>query len=168
MRLGVMPLMKRLVLAAGVWAFAPGFADATTVTSTMAVSLTIAAACTVTGGTIAFGSAGLLTTPIPTTGTLAVTCTNTTPYTIGLNAGANGGSVTTRQMKSPTTTALVNYSLTQDVGHATNWGNTAGSWVSGTGAGSAQTITVYAVVPVQTTPAPAADYADTVVITVTY
>jgi spore coat protein U-like protein len=159
---------KRLVLAAGVSAFAPDLAEATTATSTMAISLTIAAACTVVGGTAAFGSAGVLATAIPTTGALTVTCTNTTPYTVGLDQGANGASVTTRKMKSPTTAAFVSYSLTQDVGHATNWGNTAGSWVSGTGNGAAQPITVYAVVPSQTTPAPAADYADTVTITVTY
>jgi spore coat protein U-like protein len=40
--------------------------------------------------------------------------------------------------------------------------------VSGSGTGAAQAITVYAVVPSQSTPAPATDYADTVTITVTY
>jgi len=163
-----MSLVKRLVLTAGIMALAPGLADATTTTANLGVTLTVGATCTLVGGTIAFGNASVLTSPIPANGTLTVNCSNTTPFTVGLDQGLHGGSVTTRQMLSPTTAALVNYSLTQDAGHATNWGNSVGAWVAGTGAGVVQTITVYGLVAGQATPAPAADYADTVTITLTY
>jgi spore coat protein U-like protein len=59
------------------------------------------------------------------TSTIDVTCTNTTPYNIGLE-GLNGGSVTTRQMKSAGP-ALINYSLFSDAGRTVNWGNTVGT-----------------------------------------
>jgi spore coat protein U-like protein len=58
--------------------------------------------------------------------------------------------------------------LYSDALRTLNWGNTSASWVSGTGTGAAQTLTVYGLIPLQTTPAPATDYADTVTITVTY
>ena len=145
----------------------PALADASTATGNLAVSLTVASTCTVTGGSINFGSTGLLTAALPGAGAFSVTCTNTTPYNVGLNQGANGSSVTTRQMKGTVTGALVNYALYSNAGATTNWGNTTGSWVAGTGNGSSQTLTVYGVVPAQTTPAPQT-YTDTVTITVNY
>jgi spore coat protein U-like protein len=149
-------------------AFGVSAQASTSITANLNVSLSITATCTVTGGALAFGTTGLLTALLPSTGTLTVTCTNTTPYTVGLNQGLTGASVTTRQLHSPTTSANVNYSLYSDSGRTLNWGNTVGTWVSGTGAGSAQTLTVYGLIPLQVTPAPATDYADTVTITVTY
>jgi spore coat protein U-like protein len=59
------------------------------------------------------------------TSTIDVTCTNTTPYNIGLE-GLNGGSVTTHQMKSAGP-ALINYSLFSDADRTVNWGNTVGT-----------------------------------------
>ena len=51
--------------------------------------------------------------------------------------------------------ALVNYSLFSNSGRTTNWGNTVGTdTVSGTGIGSAQSLTVYGRIPPQTTPSP--------------
>jgi len=160
---------KRLLLAVVVAApcLVPAVAGASTATGNLAVSLTIASTCTVTGGAIAFGSTGLLTSALSGTGSFGVTCTNTTPYTVGLNQGANGGSVTTRQMKGATSAALVNYALYSNSSNTTNWGNTTGAWVSGVGTGAVQTLSVYGVVAVQTTPAPDT-YSDTVTITVTY
>ena len=143
-------------------------ANAATATGTLAVTLTIASTCTVTGGTVAFGSQGVLSSVVSQPGTFTVTCTNTTGYTVGLDKGTWGSSVTTRMMKSPTTLATVNYSLFSDSGHTTNWGDTSGAWVGGTGNGTAQTLTVYGQIPAQTTPAAAANYADSVTITVTY
>lgn len=98
--------------------------------------------------------------------TCTVTCTNTTAYSVGLDQGTWGTAVTARKMKSPTTAATVNYSLFSDSGYTTNWGNSTGVRVSGTG--NAQTLTVYGQIPAQTTPAAASDYADSVTITVTY
>jgi spore coat protein U-like protein len=64
--------------------------------------------------------------------------------------------------------ATINYSLYQDSGRATLWGNTVGTnTVAGTGNGAAQTLTVYGRVPVQAAPA-VGTYADTVQLVVTY
>ncbi|MDK9697151.1 MAG: spore coat U domain-containing protein [Siculibacillus sp.] len=145
-----------------------GKAIAATATGTLGVTLTIAATCTVTGGTMAFGTQGVLTSAINQTATISVVCTNSTNYTVGLDQGTFGSSVTARKMHSTTTGADVDYSLYSDGGRTTNWGNTSGSWVSGTGTGTSQSLTIYGQIPAQTTPAPAADYTDSVTITVTY
>jgi spore coat protein U-like protein len=58
--------------------------------------------------------------------------------------------------------------LYSDSGRTTNWGNTVGTdTVSGTGTGSAQSLTAYGRIPSQPTPAPAT-YSDTIVVTLTY
>ncbi len=41
----------------------------------------------------------MLAANVDQTSTIMVTCTNTTPYNIGLDKGMNGSSVTTREMK---------------------------------------------------------------------
>ena len=78
------------------------------------------------------------------TSTTTVTCTNTTPYNVGFNAGtAPGATVTTRKMTGPGG-ALLAYALYQDAAHTINWGNTIGTDTeTGTGNGSGQTLTVY-------------------------
>jgi spore coat protein U-like protein len=169
----MLPMLKKYskfaYFAFGAFATIKAQAQASTaITANLNVSLSITATCTVTGGTLPFGISGLLTGLLPATGTFTVTCTNTTPYTMGLNQGVTGATVTTRQLHSATTSANVNYGLYSDIARTVNWGNTVGSWVSGVGTGSAQTVTVYGLVPLQTTPAPATDYTDTITITVTY
>jgi spore coat protein U-like protein len=143
-------------------------AKAATVTGSFNVQVTIAATCVVTSATnLNFGTQGVLAANVDQTNTITVTCTNTTPYNIGLDKGLNGSSVTTRQMKSGGG-ALINYALYSDSGRTTNWGNTVGTdTVAATGNGSGQAYTVYGRVPPQTTPAPAV-YTDTITITVTY
>jgi spore coat protein U-like protein len=143
-------------------------AKAATATGSFNVQVTIAATCVVTSATnLNFGTQGVLAANVDQTNTITVTCTNTTPYNIGLDKGLNGSSVTTRQMKSGGG-ALINYALYSDSGRTTNWGNTVGTdTVAATGNGSGQAYTVYGRVPPQTTPAPAV-YTDTITITVTY
>jgi spore coat protein U-like protein len=64
-------------------------------------------------------------------------------------------------------THVLTYSLYQDSGHLTVWGNTAGTAVSHTGTGTATALTVYgAVDPGQSVPA--GNYSDTVVATITF
>lgn len=63
--------------------------------------------------------------------------------------------------------ALLNYVLTTDSAHTTNWGNSTGSWVAGTGNGSTQAITVYGQVAAGQYVAPGA-YSDTITATVNY
>ena len=141
----------------------------TTITGNVSVTMTIAAGCTVTGGTVAFGTQTSLLSAVDQTGTFSVTCTNTTPYNVSFNAGANGASVTTRRMRGGATNSeFVNYSLFSNSTRTTNWGQTIGTdTVAGTGNGSAQTLTIYGRVPAQTIGS-AGSYSDTVTVTVTY
>ena len=154
-----------LVLGA---ALAPPAAWAGTATTTLGVSLTINAGCNVSTTSVAFPAQTVLASSVSQTGTVAVTCTNTTAYNVGLDKGAgSGASVSNRLMTGPAS-ATVAYGLYQDAGHGTNWGNTVGTdTAAGTGNGNAQTLTVYGLISPQTTPAPGS-YADTVNVTVTF
>jgi spore coat protein U-like protein len=142
---------------------------ATSVTSTFNVKMTIVSQClAATTSNLNFPNTGVLSAAVPASTTLQVQCTNSTPYNIGLNQGANGSSVTTRQMKGSTAGALISYALYSDAAHTANWGNTIGTdTVAATGNGAAQSYTVYGQVPAQTTPAPDS-YSDTITVTVTY
>ncbi|WP_322024255.1 spore coat U domain-containing protein [Burkholderia sp. BCC1977] len=161
--------MKRLTaaltaVAIAAAALSPAAASAATysngtATATFAVSLTLVANCTISANALNFGSTGVLTSAVTGSTTLAVTCTNTTPYNVGLDAGTvSGSSTTTRLMAGTTsgnTSSTVSFKLYQDSAYSTNWGNTQGTdTLAGTGTGSAQTLTVYGKVPAQTTPAP--------------
>lgn len=116
-----------------------------------------------------FGSSGALTAVLTQQSSLTVNCNNALPYTIGLDAGANAGTasdITTRRMTDGS--EFVGYQLYQTSGTSTPWGDTIGTNTkAGTGTGSAQTLTVYGQVPVQTTPG-AGSYVDTIQVTVTY
>jgi spore coat protein U-like protein len=155
-------------LTAAFFSFAWSGAEAATATGSFNVQVTIAATCVVTSATnLDFGTQGVLAANVDQTSTINVTCTNTTPYNIGLDKGVNGASVTTRQMKAAGP-ALINYSLFSDAGRTVNWGNTVGTdTVAATGTGSAQPFTVFGRIPPQVSPL-AAVYTDTITVTVTY
>jgi spore coat protein U-like protein len=153
-------------LAAGAAVSYPALAG--TATTTLGVSLTINAGCNVSSTSVAFPAQSVLASGVDASGTVSVTCTNTTPYNVELDQGAgSGATVTSRKMTGPSS-ATVAYGLYQDSGHSTNWGKTDGTdTVAGTGNGTAQTLTVYGHIAAQTTPAPGS-YADTVNVTVTF
>ena len=138
----------------------------TSATTSFAVSTTVQATCTVSATSLVFGNyVGAL---LNSTSTISATCTNTTPYKIGLNAGtATGATVTNRSMTGPAG-SLLHYSLFSDSGHTTNWGNTLGTdTVSKTGTGAVQILTVYGQVPAGQYVTPG-NYADTITVTLTY
>jgi len=141
---------------------------AATATTTMTVQMTITATCLVNSASaLNFGTQGVLATNVDQTSTLQVTCTNTTPYNIGLNVGTGAGAtVAARKMTSGANT--VNYTLYRNSTRTTLWGNTVGTdTVAATGNGAAQSYTVYGRVPPQAAPAPGT-YTDTITVTVTY
>lgn len=134
-----------------------------TATGTFTVSATVAASCTVTANNLAFGSYTLA--QIDATSTVTVTCTNGTTYSIGLGPGSfTGATVSTRRMSGPSATGL-SYFLYSDTGRTAVWGNTAGSMVTGTGSGAAQTLTVYGRIPADQA-AQIGTYSDTITVTV--
>jgi spore coat protein U-like protein len=109
-------------------------------------------------------------TPLDGTATISVNCSNYLPYTVTLGQGANPGGGSTnaapvRQMASGAN--RLGYSLYQDSGRSTSWGNTAGTGAFAYGIGSAQSATVYGRVPAGQNK-PAGSYSDTVLATVTF
>ncbi len=138
----------------------------TTATAQFSVTATGVKDCTASATNLAFGNyTGAVNN---STSTISVTCTSGTTYTVGLNAGtATGATVTSRSMTGPGS-ALLKYSLFNNSGRTTNWGNTsATNWVSGTGSGSAQALTVYGQVPAKQYVTPGS-YTDTITVSVTY
>jgi spore coat protein U-like protein len=137
-------------------------------TANFDVTMTIVADCTIAASGINFGqSQGVLATAVSATSNISVTCTNTTPYNVGLNAGTGAGSNgTTRYMSgSGANPGGILFNLYQSAG-ATPWGNSQGSdTMAGTGTGAVQTLTVYGEIPAQATPAPDA-YKSTITATV--
>jgi spore coat protein U-like protein len=130
------------------------------------VTATYSATCTLASTNLNFGSAVSLSSLLTGTSTLTATCSSTTPYTVGLNGGnANASDPTQRKMSNGS--SQITYGLYQSNGASSPWGNTSSNWVSGTGSGSGQALTVFGRLPVQTTPVPGA-YSDTIVATVTY
>jgi spore coat protein U-like protein len=130
-----------------------------TATATFLVSLTLQANCTISANPLSFGTNGVLTTALNQQTTVAVDCTNTTPYNVGLDGGTVSGSTVTNRLLAGTasgnTTTTVGFQLYQDSGHTTVWGNTQGTnTVGGTGTGSVQPISVYGQIPIQATPRP--------------
>ena len=64
-------------------------AVAATASNSLSVSVTVQATCTVTASTLSFGNyTGSATTA---TSAVSVTCTNATPYNVGLSAGTASG-----------------------------------------------------------------------------
>ncbi len=143
-------------------------AIAGTATATFTAQIAIAAACMInSASSLNFGTQGVLAANVDQTSTIQVTCTSTTPYTIGLDAGTGAGAtVAMRKLTSGGNT--VGYTLYSDAAHATVWGNTpASDTVAAAGSGSAQNFTVYGRVPPQAAPAPG-NYSDTITVTVMY
>ncbi|WP_422017337.1 spore coat U domain-containing protein [Roseateles sp.] len=165
--------MKTLHTAALLALLMPVLAQAGTASNTLQVQATVISSCQVAGTSLNFGNSidPLATaTPLDATSTLSVVCTNTTPYTVALNAGANAGGASNfgaRTMKSGTQT--LGYQLYLDSGRSTVWGDgTASSSTSaGTGTGSTQTLTLYGRLPSLANVVPGA-YTDTVTVTVSY
>jgi spore coat protein U-like protein len=135
-------------------------------TSTMTVSGSVAPTCSITAGTLAFGTY----TPNAlkdAVATISVDCSNTAPYQVSLGGGENQ-SGSTRRMAGPSGSFL-NYGLFSNSGRTTGWGDgtAVGAIVSGTGSGTAQSLTVYGQIPAGQYARPGS-YTDSVFVTVTY
>lgn len=124
--------------------------------------------CTMSAGTLAFGNVGVLTQPVTGQNTIQVRCTANTPWSVGLDNGANGTGPTARKMAL--NAGRVTYGIYKDTDRTLPWGlaaQGASAVNAGTGTGSTQTLYGYGKVPAQSTPTPGL-YADTVIATITY
>ena len=132
------------------------------------VTATILQNCRVSATNLNFGTVAVLNSNVDASSTLTVSCTNGTPYNVGLSAGTGAGATVSSRKMTSAGGATIAYSLYANGSRTTVWGNTvAADTVSGTGSGLAQNYTVFGRVPAQTTPAPAT-YSDSIVATVTY
>ena len=145
-------------------------APAATVTTTFQVTASVAAQCSVTAADLAFGAVNPLGGNVDQTSTLTVKCTKDSAYTVGLNAGTTTGStIAARLMANGANT--MQYQLYSDSLRSTIWGNSSGSWVSGTGAGmgTGQSLIVYGRVPSGQTNLAVGSYSEpTITVTITY
>lgn len=139
----------------------------TNVTGNLNVQITITTGCALgTINHINFGTHSVLDTNKYANGTINVTCTPTTPYTLSLNNGSSDPAP--RTMKNGAGSISYDlYKTDPSVSPTNRWGSTGLEIVSATGTGIAQAYTVYGMVPPQPTPA-AAVYTDIVTITLTY
>ena len=160
------------------WSFPPDCSNTAPVANstvfTFTASATIPDYCEITNtiGNMDFGSAdGILDTPKFANTSISVRCTNSTSYKIGLlpsNGFTNGQGVMSATPASSGITDKVPYTLFQNSGATTAWGNLTGNSISDTGIGTAaKTVTVYGRVPGNLNVTPGT-YKDTVVVTVTY
>lgn len=138
------------------------------------VSATVIKSCKVgvSASTLDFGSVPGTATNVSATGTglIDTTCSNTTPYIVGLQT--SDGTAGTGHMTSSASADKVPYGLYRDSAHANLWGSSGtgpgspGNEVPGIGTGSVQALTVYGNVPsANFTPG---TYRDTVTVDVTY
>lgn len=147
----------------------PAAGIAATATTTFQVTATVLSVCTVSATNLAFGNYDASSgTPNDASSTVTTTCSNTTAYTVALNAGTgSGATVALRKMTNGANT--LNYSMYTTAGRTTVWGDGTLSTVTqaGTGNGSGQALTVYGRVPTSQY-VTAGSYTDTVTATVTY
>lgn len=145
----------------------PAPVDAAAVGSTtFAVNVTVNATCQVSTTNMAFG--GYSGVQLDATGTVTVTCTKSTGYSVGINTGANGTGGNFGWRLIGPGGAYVPYSVYKDSGRTSLWGGTVGSdTVDATGTGSPVVTTAYGRVAANIGVTPGA-YTDTLTFTLYY
>jgi len=120
--------------------------------------------CTVSAGTVAFGTYNPFTTQsLDSAGTINVNCAPSSSYTLSLSTG--GGSYAQRQLSD--SGELLYYNLYTSASRTVIWGD--GSGGSGTVAGSGEDVnhTVYGRIPALQN-VKAGSYGDSIIVTVTF
>lgn len=138
------------------------------VTTNFDVTATVLDDCSVTATDLAFGNYSASTgAPVDATSTIQVTCTPGSAYTVLLDGGTTAADVTARAMTDGTHNLL--YGLYTTSGRTTVWGDGTGGTAtqSGSGNGSAQSLTVYGRIPAGQFVA-GGSYRDTIGVTVNF
>ena len=174
-------MFKKAIAVAALMAMA-GFAgqaaaQAQTSTTTFNVKITIQKACsvqTVAATDVDFGPhvAAAVAANETTAGSVTVSCSKNTPYTIGLRPStANGGTDNGIGAMSGGVPVgdLVPYTLYQNVARTTVWGNISGNWLTGMRTGAEPVNKTYPVYGrVTSTDYNPGSYTDPVQVTLTY
>lgn len=179
MELNIRNLRRLVASAAAIAALAtPAISNAATATGTASVSATVVNNCVFGTNSVAFGNYDAVsankTSNLTANGSVNVTCTQGDAYNISADAGANGTHAATgftRAMSYTTgggtpTTYYLSYELYIDGPMANVWNST--NKLTGTGNGNSQALTFYGKVGSGQNTIPAAAYADTVNLTVTF
>lgn len=158
----------RALLAAGLLTLAAS-AFAATKTTTVALSANVNANCSVTATALAFGTVDPLSSQTDASSTVTVKCTKNTTYSVGLDAGTTSGATVANRLLANSGDTM-QYNLYTTSGYATVWGDTAGTWQTGTGAGmgTGNPLTVYGRVAGGQQNLAVGSFSDTVTVTVTY
>ena len=136
---------------------------AATATGNMVVTATVLDTCVLVVPPLAFGNYS--GTQLDAQSDVLVTCTGTTAWTVDIDGGG-AADIANRVMTGATDT--LGYQLYNDAGRSVIFGDgTTGSTVTGTGLGTAQTVSVYGRIPADNF-ADIGAYTDTVTVTVTY
>jgi spore coat protein U-like protein len=166
-------MKKMYVAAACALALASFGAAAATSQSTFQVQTNVQASCAVTAAPLTFANVDPITNQTTATDgstTIAVVCSNTTPYNVGLSAGnGSGATVSARKMTIGASSDTLSYALYSDSNRSANWGDTVDTdTVAGLGDGTSQELTVYGRIPSGQGTAKVGAYADTITVSVTY
>jgi len=157
----------RPLVATGLLGFAAIASAQSAGSTTMNVSSTLSASCSVAATALSFGAEvpSPMTADVDATATITATCSNGRAYTVGMGAG-NGTGATEAIRRMTGSTGTVDYAVYSDAGRTTVWG-TGVTAVSATGTGLAQPLTAYGRMPRQTTAGPGT-YVDSVTVTITF
>jgi spore coat protein U-like protein len=147
-------------------------AQADTVSGSFQVTATVLKSCTVNALPLSFGNITPGTADVNAESSVTVTCTNGTPYNVGLDVGKGvGATVGQRYLTGPTaggTAPTMAYTIYKDTGRTQIWGNTVNTdTVAKTGTGSADVLTTYGKIAKSQFVA-AGSYTDTIGVTVSY
>lgn len=133
-------------------------------TATLGVSATVEASCSVSAGAVEFGSVDLDADGARTgTGIVRVACSNGTGWTAAADTAAG-----VRRMTGAA--GELAYRLYTDAGRTRAWGDGSGgtATLSGSGTGAPQSYEVHGEILPDQNGVRAGDYADRVVVTITY
>lgn len=147
-----------------------GTAHADTTTTNLSVTATVTPNCTASTTPVAFGAVDVLSgANVDAAGGLTVTCTNGTAWAADAGVGTGAGA-TLASRKMTSGSDLLNYVLYSDATRTTVWGDGTGGTaaISNTGTGAAQNVPVYGRVPLGQSSVAVGNYADTVIVTITY
>ncbi|MGC4089838.1 MAG: spore coat U domain-containing protein [Polyangiaceae bacterium] len=169
-------VVRGLAIVAACGLFGAGQAEAAFNSANLSVSASVGASCSISTSALAFGAYDPVvansSTALDGTGGVIVTCTNgaSTTVTLGQGSNANTGSTDAaplRRMRDGATSNYLSYTIFQDSGHNTAWGNTTPTGLAYTGTGSSTTLSVYGRVAAAQN-VPAGTYTDVVVATITF
>ena len=166
-----MKSMKSVYLAVLGLCIASG-AHAASVGSTIDISTTVVAACSVSTSPVDFGDYDTVT-PLYANGSIDVTCTDGAPYNIALDGGANFDAPTNSRYLSDGGANSMQYAVYANAALTTTWGDTdfanTNPWpsLSDTGNGAVQPHTVYGEL-YHGQDVPLGSYSDVLTVTVYY